>query len=72
MIWTNPPSGIGAIWNSVPPRLNPISVGPKPIENRSTRIPHSRATREVPPFMEHDEQTEPNYREEKRDHSSEA
>src|ERR1700709_429696 len=40
---------MGAIWKVVPPRLNPLSWGPKPIENRSTLIPHNRATRKCPP-----------------------
>jgi hypothetical protein len=46
LISTNPPNGIAATWNTVPPldvHLN--SAGPKPIEKRSTRIPHQRATK---------------------------
>src|SRR6185312_2690448 len=49
VICTNPPSGMGAIWKMVPLRWKPSRVGPNPMEKRSTRIPHSRATRKCPP-----------------------
>src|SRR6185437_7229037 len=49
VIWTKPPNGIGAIWKVVPLCSNPSKVGPKPMEKRSTRMPHSRATRKCPP-----------------------
>ena len=65
VIWTKPPSGIGAIWKIVPPRLKPTSVGPNPIEKRSTRIPHSRADQEVATLVKHDQQAEPDYRDER-------
>jgi len=47
--FTKPPSGIADIFQRVPCRsLNPISSGPKPIENTKTRTPHQRATRKWP------------------------
>jgi hypothetical protein len=44
-IFTYPPSGRAEIANSVSPRRNASSTGPKPTLNRSTRIPNRFAAR---------------------------
>ena len=40
----NPPTGTALSPYSVPPRRKDHTVGPKPMKNRRTRIPHQRAT----------------------------
>ena len=63
VICTNPPSGIGAIWKIVPPRLKldqrRTETDREPLDAHPAQTRHQ----EVATLVQHDQEREPEYRE---------